>query len=59
MALLAGFGLWILYRERLLRSRTVWIVSAALLLLSLGARLAAFDYETLDYQNFLAHWCAF
>lgn len=59
MALLAGFGLWILYHERLLRSRTLWIVSALLLLVSLGARLAVFDYETLDYQNFLAHWCAF
>ena len=59
MALLAGFGLWILYQEGLLRSRAFWILSAALLLVSLGARLAVFDYETLDYQNFLAHWCAF
>ena len=59
MALLAGFGLWLLYREGLLRSRTSWFLAAALLLLSLGARYAVFDYETLDYQNFLAHWCAF
>ena len=59
MALLAGFGLWILYHEGLLRSRGFWILSAALILVSLAARLAVFDYETLDYQNFLAHWCAF
>ena len=59
MALLAGLGLWLLYREGLLRSRTSWILAASLLLLSLGARFAVFDYETLDYQDFLARWCAF
>ena len=59
MALLAGLGLWLLYREGLLRSRTSWLLASALMLLALGARLAVFDYETLDYQNFLAHWCAF
>ena len=59
MALLAGFGLWILYHEKLLASRARWLLSAALLLLALGARLAVFPYETLDYQNFLAHWCSF
>lgn len=59
MALLAGLGLWLLYREGLLRSRTSWILAAVLMLLALGARLAVFDYETLDYQNFLTRWCAF
>ena len=59
MALLAGLGLWLLYREGLLRSRRSWITAALLMLLALGARLAVFDYETLDYQNFLARWCAF
>ena len=59
MALLAGLGLWLLYREGLLRSRMSWFLAAFLLMLALGLRLAVFDYETLDYQNFLAHWCAF
>ncbi len=59
MALLAGFGLWLLYREGLLRSRANWLLACILMLLALGARLAVFDYETYDYRDFLAHWCAF
>ena len=59
MALLTGFGLWLLYREGLLRSRTSWFLAAFLMLLSMGARYVVFPYETLDYQSFLARWCAF
>ena len=59
MSLLAGLGLWLLYREGLLRTPRAWMLSALLLLLALGARLAVFDYETLDYQNFLARWTAY
>ena len=59
MAVLAGFALWLLSHEGLLRTRKSWIITSLLLLLALGARLAVFDYETLDYQNFLTHWCGF
>jgi len=58
-SLLAGFALVLLYHEGLLKSSLAWYFSSALLLLSLGLRLMWFDYETLDYQNFLAHWAAF
>ncbi len=59
MALLAGLGLWLLYREGLLRSPRAWVLASLLMLAALGARLAVFDYETLDYQNFLTRWCSF
>lgn len=52
-------ALWLLYREGLMRSP----LSAAVLIttvgLSLLLRLAAFDYETLDYKDFLRHWVEF
>lgn len=59
MALLAGLGLWLLYREGLLHSPRAWVLASVLMLAALGARLAVFDYETLDYQNFLSRWCSF
>ena len=59
LALLAGLGLFLLWQAGLLRSRLSWLLACALLLAAFGGRLAVFDYETLDYQNFLAHWAAF
>lgn len=59
MSLLAGLGLVLLYHEGLLRSMRAWIVAASLLLVSLGGRLVFFDYETLDYINFLSRWAAY
>ena len=59
MSLLAGLGLVLLYHEGLLRSMRSWIVAASLLLVSLGGRLVFFDYETLDYINFLSRWAAY
>ena len=58
-SLLGGLALALLYHEGLLKTPRVWILSAVLLLVSLGLRLMWFDYETLDYQNFLARWAAF
>ena len=58
-ALLAGLGLYLLYHEGLLRAKASWFVSAALLMLALGLRLLCFDYETLDYINFLSRWTEF
>ncbi len=59
MALLAGFGLFLLWHEGLLRTRLSWLLALALLLAAFGGRLVCFDYETLDYQNFLSRWAAF
>ena len=53
------FALWLLYRAGLMNSPLRAGLCIALMALSLGLRLAVFDYETLDYQNFLAHWVEF
>ena len=52
----ALFALWLLKRSGALKLRSAWIVSVLLLLLAFGARAYMFDYETLDYQNFLTKW---
>lgn len=55
-----GFlGLWLLHRSGVLKTRIARIVSVLLLALALGLRAAAFDYETLDYINFLSRWVDF
>ena len=59
MTLLAALGMALLWSEGLLKSRAALLLSAFLLLVALGARLLAFDYETLDYKNFLAHWALY
>lgn len=59
MSLLAGLGLLLLHREGLLTSSWTWIAAAVLMLLALGLRLLYFDYETLDYKDFLARWTDF
>ncbi len=57
---LFGLGsLWLLSRSSVLKTRTAWLISALLLALALGLRAAAFDYETLDYINFLSRWVEF
>lgn len=55
----AAFGLFLLRRSRLLESRRAWIVSILLTALAFALRGLVFDYETLDYQNFLHPWCEF
>ena len=52
-------GLWLLRRSGVLRRRSAWIVSILLLAAALAARAAVFDYETLDYINFLSRWIEF
>ena len=52
-------GLWLLRRSGVLQSRTAVIVSILLIALAMGFRAAVFDYETLDYLNFLARWVEF
>ncbi len=52
-------GLFLLWRAGLLKSRAAWIVSLLLTAAAFTLRALAFDYETLDYQNFLHPWCEF
>ena len=52
-ALLALLGL---RRAGCLKGKGAWAVSVLLLLLAFAARAYVFDYETLDYQNFLTKW---
>ena len=50
---------WLLHREGLLETPAALITAVFLLVLSFSLRAAALDYETLDYQNFLAKWAQF
>ena len=59
LALPAALALWLLRRSGCLESRTARIVSVLLVLLTFAARAYVFDYETLDYQNFLTKWVDF
>ena len=52
-------GLFLLWRSGVLKNRAAWLVSVLLLVLALGARAYLFDYETLDYINFLSRWVEF
>ena len=55
----ALFALYLIYRSGCVKSAAQWSVVAALLLAAFLPRLLALRYETLDYQNFLAHWVDF
>ena len=59
LALLAFLALGLLWREHVLERAPHWIAALLLLLLAFAARAAVFDYETLDYQNFLTKWVDF
>ena len=59
LALEAALALGLLWRAGCLRSKAAWAASLLLLLLAFCARAYVFDYETLDYQNFLTKWVAF
>ena len=59
LALEALLALLLLWRSGSLQSRRAFVVSALLLLLAFAARAYVFDYETLDYQNFLTRWVEF
>ena len=59
LALEALFALLLLRAAGCLKSGRAWAVSLLLLLLAFAARACVFDYETLDYQNFLTKWVDF
>jgi len=52
-------AMWFLYRQGVIHSFLSSLLCTALLALAIGLRVAVFDYETLDYQNFLHHWVEF
>ena len=52
-------GLWLLWRTGVLRSGSSRVVCVLLFVLALGLRAWVFDYETLDYINFLSRWVDF
>ena len=52
-------ALLLLQHSGVLKTRAAWVVSILLLALALGLRAAVFDYETLDYKNFLSRWVEF
>lgn len=49
----------ILWAESVLKNRTMFFVSAALVLIAMLLRAMCMPHETADYQNFLAHWVDF
>ena len=55
----AALALFLLWRAGVLQTRALWLVCAALTVLAFALRALALDYETLDYQNFLAGWVEF
>lgn len=55
----AVFALFLLYKADLLTSLPRWFFSVALTGAAFLLRAALFDYETLDYQNFLTVWVDF
>ena len=59
LALEAAFGLLLLWRSGLLKSRGAWIASLLLTALAFTLRALVFDYETYDYRDFLHPWCEF
>lgn len=56
LALTGALALALLYKEGLLKDPAPIAAAAALTVLALVLRALVFDYETLDYQNFLTHW---
>ncbi len=59
LSMIGALALYLLYISSVLSGKGAWIISVLLILAALGARAAVFDYETLDYQNFLARWVDF
>ena len=53
------FALWLLRREGYLEKRGWAVTSLLLLFAAFAIRAVCFNYETLDYQNFLSRWVDF
>ncbi len=56
LVILALFSLWLLRRDGFLQSRGAQIAAVLLVMLAFSLRACVFDYETLDYQDFLTKW---
>ena len=55
----ALFALFLLYRSGNVKTPSGWAVCVLLLVPAFVARALVFDYETLDYQDFLTLWVDF
>ena len=55
----ALFALFLLYRSGNVKTPSSWAVCVLLLVPAFVARALVFDYETLDYQDFLTLWVDF
>ena len=55
----AALALWLLWKERLMAQGWVAVLCTVLVALAFAVRAAYFDYETLDYQNFLTRWVSY
>ena len=55
----ASLALLLLYLEGLMKKPWVTVLCSVLVALAFAARAGVFDYETLDYQNFLTRWVSF
>ncbi|MBQ6465282.1 MAG: conjugal transfer protein TraL [Oscillospiraceae bacterium] len=55
----AALALFLLWRSGVLKTRAHWLVCVGLTVLAFVLRALVLDYETLDYQNFLAGWVDF
>lgn len=54
-----ALALFLLWRSGVLQSRAARIAAVVLTVLAFALRASLMDYETLDYQNFLAAWVDF
>lgn len=55
----ALLALWLVYRSGCIKTAAHWSAVIALLLAAFVPRLLAMNYQTLDYQDFLAPWVDF
>ena len=55
----ALLALWLVYRSGCIKTAAHWSAVSALLLAAFVPRLLAMNYQTLDYQDFLAPWVDF
>lgn len=59
LALIAAFGIIVLYYEGLLKGSRTVIISCVLVITAMLVRGACMEHRTLDYENFLAVWVEF
>ena len=59
LSAIAFLSLFLLYKEKLLKKPAPCIATIVLTAAAFILRALVFDYETLDYQNFLTQWVEF